>query len=208
MFNVCSACGVYRADKIIDSPQSLAICPECGHAHPFRSLPLLILSGASGTGKSTVCNALLGKIEEAIVLDADILWSAAFDRPDEQYRSFFEQWLRLCKNINQAGRPVVLCGAGCGVPANLENCVERRYFSTIHYLALVCEDEVIRQRLRARPTWRQSGDEAFITSQLQFNRWFKQYDGQPPICRLDTSMASLDETSAQVATWIREHVTL
>ncbi|MFN8446753.1 MAG: hypothetical protein U0175_38525 [Caldilineaceae bacterium] len=147
MFNVCHLCGQYRADKTIqtdplNSRDALALCPECGHPHPFRRLPLLVVSGASGAGKSTVCNALLGKVEEAILLDADILWSAAFDRPDEQYRSFFEQWLRLCKNIHQAGRPVVLFGAGCGVPANLESCIERRYISTIHYLALVCEDEL------------------------------------------------------------------
>ncbi len=90
MFNVCRLCGQYRADKSTqadnahDSSHALAICPECGHPHPFCRLPLsVVVSGAGGAGKSTVCNLLLGKVEEAILLDADILWSAAFDRPDE-----------------------------------------------------------------------------------------------------------------------------
>ena len=52
---------------------------------------------------------------DAILLDDDILWSDAFNQPDQQYRPFFEQWLRLCKNINQTGRPVVLFGADCGI---------------------------------------------------------------------------------------------
>jgi len=33
--------------------------------------------------------------------------------------------LRLCKNISQAGNPVVLFGAGTGVPYNIEPCAER-----------------------------------------------------------------------------------
>ena len=52
---------------------------------------------------------------DAILLDADILWSDALNQPDQQYQPFFEQWLRLCKNINQVGRLVVLFGADCRV---------------------------------------------------------------------------------------------
>lgn len=206
MFNACHECGLYRADKWIDSERSLAICPECGYAHSFRQLPLLVVSGASGTGKSTICNALVGKIEEAILLDVDILWSEAFNRPAENYRSFFEQWLRLCKNINQSGKPVVLFGAGCGVPANLEHCEERRYFSEIYYLALVCDDAVLRQRLVQRPAWRESGNDLFVTSQQQFNQWFKQYEEQPPIYRVNTTLTPVDECVNQAAAWIQKHV--
>ena len=38
----------------------------------------------------------------------------------------------------------------------LYSCVERRYFGTLHYLALTCEDEVLVERLRPRPSWRQT----------------------------------------------------
>jgi hypothetical protein len=60
MMNVCYQCGLFRADKIIDPTGPYAICPECGFQHSFLYLPLLIVSGASGTGKSTVCNVLMG----------------------------------------------------------------------------------------------------------------------------------------------------
>jgi hypothetical protein len=125
MWNVCWQCGTYRAEKIIDPESSVAICPECGHRHPFRRLPLLLVSEASGAGKSTVCQALLCHVPEVVPLEADILWRPEFNTSADHYRAFFETWLRMCKNIGQAGRPVVLFGAGMGVPANLEPCVER-----------------------------------------------------------------------------------
>jgi hypothetical protein len=204
MLNVCWACGLYRADKIIDPLGPFAICPECGHHHPFRQLPLLVISGASGAGKTVVCQALLGRLPEVVPLDADILWRPEFDTPQDHYRAFFETWLRMCKNVSQAGRPVVLFGAGMGVPANLEPCVERRYLGRISYLALTCDPAVLAQRLRQRPAWR-SCSTAFIEAQLQFNCWF-QLEGQqasPPVDLLDTTYASIAETTAAVAAWIR-----
>ena len=204
MFNVCYQCGLYRADKIIDPSGPYAICPECGHKHIFRQMPLLIVSGASGAGKSSVCQVLTGRMEVVVLLDSDILWRAEFNRPDTR-RDYFETWLRLAKDISQAGRPVVLFGAGVGVPENIEPCVERRYFSEVHYLALVCDDDLLAQRLQARPAWRGSGDPAFIQDQIQFNRWFKgRRDKRPPISLIDTTGAALETTIELVKTWIEE----
>lgn len=209
MFNVCHNCGLYRADKIIDPSGPYAICPECGHKHPFHQLPFLIVSGASGAGKSSVCNAILGKLEDVVLLDSDILWRPEFNKPEDNYRDFFETWLRVAKNISQSGRPVVLFGAGMGVPENIEPCVERRYFSDIHYLALVCDDEILGQRLRARPVWRGSGDQASIDTHVQFNRWFKGgQSGDYPISLIDTTNVSLEATIEQVQAWIREKAKL
>lgn len=206
VFNVCWKCGLYRADKIIDPEGPVAICPECGHRHPFRQLPLLIVSGASGAGKTSVCQHLLGRHSGQILLDSDILWRPEFDKPQDNYRDFFETWLRVCKNIGQAGRPVVLFGAGLGVPENIEPCIERRYFSEIRYLSLVCEDEALAGRLRQRPAWRESGGQEYIDAHLRFNQWFKDRPAQarPQIKLLDTTHTSLAETAAQVREWIRQ----
>jgi DNA-directed RNA polymerase subunit RPC12/RpoP len=197
MTNVCCRCGIYRADKHIDPAGPYAVCPECGHKQLFLQLPLLIVSGASGSGKSTLCSYLLGRLPQVVLLDADILWRPEFNRPGDNYRDFFNTWLRVSKNIAQSGRPVVLFNAGMGVPDNMEPCVERRYFTRLHYLALVCGDDELASRLRARPQWRQSGGQEFIESQLSFNRWFKEKGGstQPPVELLDTTAISIDETA-------------
>ncbi len=199
MINVCRQCGAYHADKQIDSVEPSAICPECGARHAFFRLPLLVISGASGAGKSSVCRLLAGRVQRAVLLDADILWRPEFDHPEDDYRNFFETWLRLCKNIGQSGRPVVLFNAGAGVPANLANCVELRYFSQVHTLALVCSDEILAARLQARPAWRGSADLGAIEGQQSFNRWFRENSG---LESLDTSFLTEAESAAQVETWI------
>lgn len=205
MFNVCHKCGLYRRDKIIDPTGPFAVCPECGHQHPFKRLPLLLVSGASGAGKSSVCHAMVEKIDQVVLLDSDILWRREFDTPEDHYRDYFETWLRMAKNISQSGRPVVLFGAGAGVPENIEPCVERRYFSDTYYLALICEDDVLVKRLKARPVWRGSGEQAFIDRNIQFNHWFKdQQNGSPPISLVDTTNVSLESTVERVRTWIGE----
>ena len=208
MLNVCFQCGMYHADKIIDPAGPFAVCPECGFKHPFRMLPLLIVTGASGAGKSTACQRLLGQVTQAVLLDSDILWRPEFNTPATSYRDYFELWLRLCKNISQSGRPVVLFGAGAGVPENIENCIERRYFSKVHYLALVCSDEALSRRLQARPIWRGTRDAEYIDGHIRFNHWFKEYNSQPAIERIDTTDVLPEETVAQVALWINERVGL
>lgn len=203
MIKVCPQCGQYRADKIIEPDGPFAICPNCGARQPFQRLPLLVVSGASGAGKTTVCREMMQmRLPEVIPLDIDILWMPAFDKPEEGYQTFFTTWLRLCKNIHQSGRPVVLFGAGVGVPENLAGCIESRYFAAIHTLALVCTEAEVRRRLENRPAWRQNRNPGFIEEQVRFNQWFKAYSGTPPIHKLDTTDADPQATVRQVVDWI------
>jgi DNA-directed RNA polymerase subunit RPC12/RpoP len=206
MFNICPQCGQYHADKEIDPRGPYAVCPECGAKQLFRRLPLLFVCGAGGVGKTAVLRRLIGQLEPVVLLEGDLLWRPEFNRPDDNYRAFFETWLRMAKNINQAGRPTVLFNAGA-IPQNVEPCVERRYFSISSYLALVCDDELLAARLRARPSWRGSGGAQFLADQVQFNRWLKENHAstQPPIDLLDTGGADEAETAAAVAGWILGH---
>ncbi len=206
MFNVCPGCGEYTVEKEIDSAGSYAICPRCGHTHRFVRLPLFVVSGASGTGKTTVCLALPALLPECVVLESDILWRPEFNTPEDGYRTYRDLWLRLAKNIHQAGRPVVLCGTA--VPAQMELCPERRYLAAIHYLALVCDDDILARRLRARPDWRQSGGAEFSARMTAFNGWLKANASQtaPPMALLDTSHITIQAAAEQVAAWVCERL--
>jgi len=207
MLSVCHQCGAYRVDKIIDPGGPYAICPECGYKHPFRFSPLLLVSGASGAGKSAVLSHLVGKINSVIIMDSDIIWRPEFNQPEEGYRNFFESWLRIAFNIGQSGRPVVIFGAGFGVPETLEKLGERRYFSNIKYLALVCDELELKNRLLKRPKWR-GITENFIQSQIEYNLWFIEVAsiGIPPVDLINTTDVSLERTVNQVRQWIQNNL--
>jgi broad-specificity NMP kinase len=196
MFNVCWACGEYSEAKEIDPTGPFAICPRCGHRHRFRRLPLLVVTGASGAGKTTVCQLLAPRLETAVVLEMDILWGHVPTEPEDDYRSYKSSWLRVAMNVGQAGRPVVLCGTVA--PGSLERLTGARYFAAIHYLALVCADDELARRLRARPSWRQSGQEQFVARMIDSNRALRGAN----TTTLDTTGLAAEESAGQVEEWI------
>jgi shikimate kinase len=206
MFNVCTVCGVSHVEPDFDGSNYL-VCSSCGDRRPFRRLPLLLVGGPAGAGKSTVGALLLGELTEAVVIESDLLWRREFDTPEDGYNEYFRLWLRLAAHISQSGRPVALFGAGFAVPHNAESLAERQLFSAVHYLGLVCDDDMLVARLRARPSWRNTTDE-LIHEHVKFNHWLKEHAAAtaPPVTLIDTTSAALTETAALVARWIRERV--
>lgn len=206
MFSVCPNCGEYCVEKSIDTSGPFAVCPYCHYAHPFLQQPLFIISGASGTGKTTVCLSLVSKLKECVVLEQDILWGMVPATLEDNYRSYRNVWLRIAKNIGQSGRPVVLCGTA--IPEQFEECPERRYFSILYYLTLVCDDDLLVERLQHRPEWRQTHTPEFLKDMVQFNSWLKAnaHITRPPMTLCDTSHQDIDETVMYVAKWVRERL--
>jgi hypothetical protein len=207
MFNVCPSCGKYEEKKDVDLVGPFAICPFCGHQYRFVRLPLFVITGASATGKTTVCLELSRVLPDCVALECDILWRAEFNQPENDYADFRNTWLRVAKNIGQSGRPVVLCGSA--VPGQYESCPERRYLAEIHYLAFVCEDGELVRRLRARPEWRGSGDPKTIEAMRAFNRWFVENADltQPPMTVLDTTRLTVEQSVAQTVRWVGARLT-
>lgn len=206
MFNVCAECGIYDEEKTIDPAGPFAICPHCNYAHRFVQSPLFVLTGASGAGKSSVCLHLPAALPECVAIESDILWRSEFATPEDNYRSYRNLCLRVAKNVAQGGRPVVLCGTA--LPDQFESCSERRYFTTLHYLALVCDDAPLAARLKSRPAWRGAGGDTFVNTMTTFNGWIKANAAstQPPMSILDTTAISIDQSVAQVAAWVRERL--
>ncbi len=207
MFNVCPQCGEYSDAKEIDPQGPFAVCPSCGHRHRFVQLPLFVLTGASGAGKTAVGLSLAQSFQCCVTMESDILWGAVAATAEDDYRGYRNTWLRVAKNIDQAGRPVVLVGTA--LPEQFENCPERRYFTTIHYLALVCDDETLARRLRGRPVWRRAGTTAFVEEMVAFNRYLKAHaaTSTPPMSLLDTTDATVAESTAATIAWITERLT-
>lgn len=185
------------------------VCSACGERRRgLRKLPLLLVGGPAGAGKSTACALLLGELTEAVLIEADLLWRKEFNTPEDGYNSYVRLWLRLAAHISQSGKPVVLFGAGFAVPHGVEDLPERALFSVVHYLGLTCGDEVLTARLRARPTWRNTTDE-LVGEHVKFNHWLKENAPKtsPAVTLIDTTDDSPEETAARVAAWIRARAT-
>ena len=85
--------------------------------------PLFISREASCVGKSTLCNEHL--LTKRIYCNgkSDLLWNNIYNTHCNDYYEYNRLWLRVCANISQIGKPVVLCG--CRIPKQLENLPER-----------------------------------------------------------------------------------
>lgn len=188
----------------LDPTRAAAVCPACGAEIPFLRLPLFVVIGASGAGKSALVQWAAAHHRDCVHLESDILWGRVNVEPEGNYAGYRNLWLRVCKNISQAGRPVVLYGSV--TPEQWEVCPERRYLGAIHTLALVCGPETLAERLRARPTWRSMGGSEAIEGMQRFNAWFKENAGKvnPPMTLLDTTTTSIEATGAALLHWIRQ----
>ena len=163
--------------------------------------PLFLVGGPAGAGKSTVRTVLLGTIDEVVAMESDLLWRSEYERDNEGFRRL---WLRIAAEIGLSGLPVVIFGAGFAVPHNVEPLPERAAFSSVHYLAVTCDDDTLAKRIRARKPPRRT-DDAHVKEHVDFNGWLRANarSAVPPVTLVDTTHSTIDETTATVAAWIR-----
>lgn len=168
-----------------------------------RKYPLFILFGASGSGKSTILSRLIGNQNLVVVMEGDLLWRKEFNTPENGYREFRDLWLKVCLHITRGGKPVLL--SQCGTPSDFEASPLRQNFSNIYYLALICDDEVLRKRLIERPASRDCGSDKYIKEHQIYNDWLKENTSttSPPMDLIDNTSMSIEETASKIIKWIK-----
>jgi hypothetical protein len=97
----CPSCGSVTGTEV-DPDRRVLVCDLCGAVSPFRLLPpLVLLTGGSGAGRTTLYRHLLGRISEAILINADLLWSANpdHDNATSGYRRFHALIVHLAERL-------------------------------------------------------------------------------------------------------------
>jgi hypothetical protein len=192
MHLVCGGCAGW-VKAIIDRAEGTIRCPECSALNPGRLLPLFIVTGASGVGKTAIIAGLRPLLPGWEIFETDILWDSG-----GSWSFARDNWLRIAYSIAQGGRPTILCGNL--LPEDIARCDYADAFSRIHYLLLHCTDEERTARLNARPAWR-GCDSTFVANQQQFAAWLLA-EAAPSV---DPSMPVIDTTdNPRAASQVRE----
>ncbi|WP_108722238.1 AAA family ATPase [Gorillibacterium timonense] len=163
-----------------------------------KKLPLFIVTGASGSGKSFVISELRRIMPEFDIFEYDnLIEFIGFDW--EKMRNI---WLRVARNIASSGRMTIICGTL--MPWDLEECVDYHSFKHVYYLNLHCDDETRELRLRQR-NW----SEEMIQEHLSFAKWLienadKAY--KPPMPIVDTANHDVSEVAIQIKEWIQQYI--
>jgi energy-coupling factor transporter ATP-binding protein EcfA2 len=194
---VCPHCGAYALSNPDHRPDATR-CAACETVTPANIPPLFVVTGASGSGKTTIIPALRPLLPDCIVFDKDLLWG----RPESD--QFTNNWLRIAYSVAQGGRYSVLCGTT--MPWDVDACEDRTLVGPVHYLNLHCNDMVREERLRARPGWRGAGTDAFVDEHITFAHWLVDNAATaytPPIVTVDTSDRPVADAAAEVAAWVQ-----
>jgi hypothetical protein len=98
-------CGPDAALEVRDT--GVLRCPRCGDEQHVPALPLCVVTGASGTGKTTITGPLRDQLPDCEVFEADtILQVAALG-----WDAWRNTWLQLAHEVALNGRVTVLCGS-------------------------------------------------------------------------------------------------
>lgn len=162
----------------------------------MRLLPLFIVTGASGVGKTAVVEELRRLLPEWAVFETDILWDSGGD-----WQFVRSNWLRIAHTLAQNGRPTILCGTM--LPEDVDRCDHRDFFSHVHYALLHCDDAIRGARLRARPAWRGCTEE-FIAQHERFAHWLLRQGRltcEPAMRVIDTTVEPAARVAEQIRDW-------
>ncbi|MBZ0315638.1 MAG: AAA family ATPase [Anaerolineae bacterium] len=205
MFDVCTSCGERLDEHRFSNEIALHLCPFCGHKEAYRRQPLFVITGASGSGKSTIALPLARRLQTATVLETDLFLGATELDASNDYIDFRDYCLRVARDVGQSGKPVVLVGTA--TPGQYEKCQNSGFFRTIHYLALVCQDAILEDRLRGRPHWR-GVDTQGIAKMVEYNDWLKDRieDLDYDVRLLDNSTMNILRTVDTVIQWVESRL--
>lgn len=175
------------------------------------NLPLFVIFGAMGAGKSTVAEILRKrKSDRYVVLNGCLCNVPTLPGVISECRRF---WVDMCFDISrQTDRSVVF------YEDLFQDCfdgIEKEKRDRMRFAALVCDEEVLKRRAdsklgdKAHKPAATNGPQTLTDISLIRNtiNWGKNTDyPQPPMERFDTTVCSPEETADAVEQWILREI--
>ena len=165
---------------------------------------LVILSAPCGVGKSTMrdelhCRNLLSDYE---CIDADEVGLNWWDYAGtEQEHKFNDDCLKRAAMM--AGDKHILF-VSCLNPYDYYNTVLiPEDIEATYFVGMVCSDEEIYRRLKARPAERMCGADEFIEAQIEYSKWYKKNRGKFQLF-LDNTGQEISRTAEMIAEFVKK----
>ncbi|TBL74501.1 AAA family ATPase [Paenibacillus thalictri] len=155
--------------------------------------PIFLLTGASGSGKTSVIPELYKVNPEDIVFDLDSLYG-----PLKDWNIIKNVWIHIANQITLNNRITILCGTF--MPQELEKMDLKDRFD-FYFIGLHCSDEIREKRLKER-NW----DDELIKEHKDFNNWIvnnadKAFDPKMPL--IDTSDLLPNEVAMRINNYVK-----
>ncbi|MCY8938976.1 AAA family ATPase [Peribacillus frigoritolerans] len=165
----------------------------------MSKLPLYVVTGAKGTGKTTVIEELRKLMPEYVIFDYDnVIEFIKDDFGKFDTHQLLNIWLRVARDIAESGRKTIICGIIW--PHDIERCIDFNDFKHVYYLALHCDDKTREIRLRKR----KNTTKEKLLKNNDFAKWFIEIADKynPPIPIIDTSKTDATKVAQQISEWI------
>jgi broad-specificity NMP kinase len=201
----CPKCD-YRGGHLQGGAENgTTVCPKCDTRYDITWLPLFVITGGGGCGKTTVGETLVGRLDKCLVIEMDPF--APLRKAGKTIQDYWEYLLFVAMSLSRNGRPVVLCGWVS--PSQIEKCPTSAFFPTIYTLVLACDEATQTARLEGRyPKRRKSPVTAeYIEESIRGTRLLKEeMESRPNATVLDTTGYSRDQTVSAAERWILERL--
>ncbi len=162
-----------------------------------QKLPLFIVTGASGVGKTTVMQELRELMPEFVVFSTDID-NFGTTSAKLEYQDRYNLLLHFAYFVALSGRGTIICGTF--MPWDAKKCDAYNAFSELCFINLHCDDTTRNNRLRNREDKAMWTDE-MLKQHEEFAQWLldnAETAYNPPMPTIDTSSMLPSEVAEQI----------
>jgi broad-specificity NMP kinase len=164
-------------------------------------LPLFIVTGASGVGKTTVIQVLRDLMPEFVVFSTDID-NFGTTAAKLEYQDRYNLLLHFAYSVAMSGRGTIICGTF--MPWDAQKCDTYNKFSELCFINLHCDDSTRNSRLRNRED-KAMWTEDMLKQHEQFAQWLldnAETEYNPPMTTIDTTSTPPSQVAEQIKRYV------
>ncbi|XEC94623.1 AAA family ATPase [Paenibacillus tarimensis] len=167
----------------------------------MNKLPLFIVTGASGVGKTTVMQELRAILPDFIVFSTDID-NFGTSASKLEYQDRFNLLLHFANSVAKSGKGTIICGTF--MPWDAKKCDAYNEFSELCFINLHCDDSTRNARLQNRADKAMWTDEMLKQHEV-FAQWLldnAETAYHPPMPTIDTTLTPPSEVAEHIKSYV------